>query len=168
MKINHNISAVITNKQLLRTEDTLAKSMERLSSGLSINHAKDNPSGMAISGKMKAQIDGLGQASTNSSDGISVIETADGALNEVSSIIQRMRELSVQAANDTNAQSEKEAIQTEISSLKEEIDRISSTTEFNTKTLLDGSLDTRIYGNNVSRMTSTEYVSAGTYKFSVD
>lgn len=168
MKINHNISAVITNKQLLRTEDTLAKSMERLSSGLSINHAKDNPSGMAISGKMKAQIDGLGQASSNSSDGISVIETADGALNEVSSIIQRMRELSVQAANDTNAQSEKEAIQTEISSLKEEIDRISSTTEFNTKSLLDGSLDTRIYGNNVSRVTSTEYVSAGTYKFTVD
>ena len=140
MKINNNISAVITNKQLLRTENTLAMSMERLSSGLRINHAKDNPSGIAISGKMQAQIDALGQSSDNSNDGISVLETADGALGEVTSIIQRMRELSVQAANDINSQSEKDAIQTEIASLKEEIDRISSTTEFNTMSLLNGSL----------------------------
>lgn len=172
MRINHNISAVITNKQLLRTEDTLADSMERLSSGLKINHAKDNPSGMAISGKMQAQIDGLDQASQNSSDGISVLETADGALGEVSSIIQRMRELAVQAANDTNSDSDKAAIQTEIASLKEEIDRISSTTEFNTKGLLDGSLDARVYadrqGLQVSRTQVSEQVSAGTYAFTVD
>lgn len=176
MRINHNISAVITNKQLLRTEDTLAASMERLSSGLSINHAKDNPSGMAISGKMKAQIDGLNMSSRNSSDGISVIETADGALNEVSDIIQRIRELSVQAANDTNAQTEREHIQTEIDSLKSEIDRISSATEFNTKRLLDGSLDSRVYAHkddaNVyfqpERMQVSEGVPEGTYSFTVN
>ena len=172
MRINHNISAVITNKQLLRTEDTLAASMERLSSGLSINHAKDNPSGMAISGKMKAQIDGLNMSSRNSSDGISVIETADGALNEVSDIIQRIRELSVQAANDTNAQTEREHIQTEIDSLKSEIDRISSATEFNTKKLLDGSLDARVYsdksGVQPERIQVSEGVPEGTYKFKID
>ena len=168
MKINNNISAVITNKQLLRTEDSLADAMERLSSGLSINHAKDDPSGIAISGKMQAQIDALGQSSDNSSDGISVLETADGALNEVTSIIQRMRELSVQAANDINAQSEKDAIQTEIASLKEEIDRISSTTEFNTKTLLDGSLDTRVYANDVSRTQVNANVTAGNYALTVN
>lgn len=168
MKINNNISAVITNKQLLRTEDSLASAMERLSSGLSINHAKDNPSGIAISGKMQAQIDALGQSSDNSNDGISVLETADGALNEVTSIIQRMRELSVQAANDINAQSEKDAIQTEIESLKEEVDRIASTTEFNTKTLLDGSLDTRVYANDITRAQVNSHVSAGVYDFTVD
>ena len=172
MRINHNISAVITNKQLLRTENTLAASMERLSSGLRINHAKDNPSGMAISGKMQAQIDGLSQASRNSSDGISVIETADGALNEVTNIIQRMRELAVQAANDTNAQTEKDAIQTEIASLKQEIDRIASTTEFNTKTLLDGSLDARVYPDRnllqPTRIQSNENVPAGQYGFTID
>ncbi|MBQ1901890.1 MAG: flagellin [Lachnospiraceae bacterium] len=168
MKINNNISAVITNKQLLRTENTLAMSMERLSSGLRINHAKDNPSGIAISGKMQAQIDALGQSSDNSNDGISVLETADGALGEVTSIIQRMRELSVQAANDINSQSEKDAIQTEIASLKEEIDRISSTTEFNTKSLLNGSLDAHVYANDVTRIQVNSNVPAGVYELSVD
>lgn len=168
MKINNNISAVITNKQLLRTENTLAESMERLSSGLRINHAKDNPSGIAISGKMQAQIDALGQSADNSNDGISVLETADGALGEVTSIIQRMRELAVQAANDINSQSEKDAIQTEIASLKEEIDRISSTTEFNTKSLLDGSLDAHVYANDVTRIQVNSNVPAGVYELSID
>ncbi len=167
MKVNNNISAVITNNQLLRTEENLAASMERLSSGLKINHAKDNPSGMAISNKMQAQINGLDQASRNSSDGTSVLETADGALNEVTAMLQRMRELAVQAANDTNSQAEKEAIQVEIDKLKEEVDRISSTTEFNTKTLLDGSLDNRVYADGVSRIQVSEEVVAGTYKYTV-
>ncbi|MCR5668559.1 MAG: flagellin [Lachnospiraceae bacterium] len=168
MKINNNISAVITNKQLLRTENTLAASMERLSSGFRINHAKDNPSGIAISGKMQAQIDALSQSADNSNDGISVLETADGALGEVTSIIQRMRELAVQAANDINSQSEKDAIQTEISSLKEEIDRISSTTEFNTKSLLDGSLDAHVYANDVTRTQVNSNVPAGVYNLTVN
>ena len=90
MRINNNMSAVITNKQLLRTENNLTKSMERLSSGLKINHAKDNPAGMAISNKMQAQIDALDRASSNASDGTSVLQIADGALNETSAILQRM------------------------------------------------------------------------------
>ncbi len=167
MKINNNISAVITNQQLLRTEDNLAASMERLSSGLKINHSKDNPSGMAISNKMQAQIDGLNQASQNASDGSSVLETADGALNEVHSMLQRMRELAVQAANDTNSQTDRESIQAEITNLKDEIDRISSTTEFNTKFLLDGSVGARCYADNVSRIQTSEEVKAGPYKFTV-
>ena len=146
----------------------MAKSMERLSSGLKINHAKDNPSGMAISNKMQAQIDGLNQASRNSSDGTSVLETADGALNVVTSMIQRMRELSVQAANGTNAQSEKESIQLEIDKLKEEVDRISSSTEFNTKPLLNGSLDNRVYADNVSRIQISEDVPSGNYEFTIN
>ncbi len=168
MKINNNISAVITNQQLLRTEENLAASMERLSSGFKINHSKDDPSGMAISNKMKAQIDGLSQASQNASDGSSVLETADGALNEVHSMLQRMRELAVQAANDTNSQTDRESIQAEISNLKSEIDRISSTTEFNTKMLLDGSVGSRCYADNVSRIQTREEVKAGPYKFTVD
>lgn len=173
MKINNNISAVITNKQLLGTESALAASMERLSSGLKINHASDNPSGIAISGKMRAQIKGLDQASQNSSDGTSVLQIVDGALGEVTDMLQRMRELAVQAANGTNSRSEKEACQLEIASLREEIDRVSSTTEFNTKSLLDGSLDARVYTDkenvdNVSRTYVSDSVPEGIYKLSVD
>lgn len=145
MKINHNMSAIIANNQLLKAEDRLTQSLERLSSGLKINHAKDNPAGMAIANKMDTQISGLSKASTNAQDGISVIETAEGALSEVTSIIQRMRELAVQAANGTNSDEDKEAIQKEVDNLSKEIDRISKDTEFNKKTLLDGSLDQKAY-----------------------
>ena len=124
MKINRNMSAVITNKQLLRTENKLSASMERLSSGYKINKAGDNPAGMAISNKMKAQIDALDQAESNAADGESVLNIADGALNEVSSILQRMRELCVQAANGTNSLSDRESIQKEVDKLKEEVDRM--------------------------------------------
>lgn len=168
MKINNNISALITNRQLLRNEDSLAASMEKLASGLKINHAADNPSGMAISGKMRAQIEGLDRASQNSSDGISVIQTADGALNEVTNMIQRMRELSVQAANGLTEQQDKEAIQSEIDSLKQEVDRIATSTEFNTKNLLDGSLNTRVYADNISRQQASSAVNAGVYKLNID
>ncbi len=138
MKINHNMSAIVANKKLLRTENSLSNSIEKLSTGLRINRASDDAAGMAIASKMTAQIKGLGQASRNSSDGVSVLETADGALNEVHSMLQRMRELSVQAANGTNTPDDLEAIQMEIASLREEVDRISRDTEFNTKPLLDG------------------------------
>ncbi|MCI6789698.1 MAG: flagellin, partial [Lachnobacterium sp.] len=123
MKINRNMSAVITNKQLLRTENKLSASMERLSSGYKINRAGDNPAGMAISNKMKAQIDALDQAESNASDGESVLRIADGALNEVSSMLQRIRELSVQAANGTNSYSDRKSMQDEIDKLTEEVDR---------------------------------------------
>lgn len=169
MRINNNMSAVITNKQLLRTENNLTKSMERLSSGLKINHAKDNPAGMAISNKMKAQIDALDRASSNASDGTSVLQIADGALNETSAILQRMRELSVQAANGTNSLEDKQAIQDEIEALKEEVNRISKDTEYNSKSLLDGSLDTRVYTDNanVSRVNVSDYVNPGKYEINI-
>lgn len=148
MRINHNISAMQTNTQLRKTEDALSTSLERLSSGLKINKAADDAAGMAISRKMKTQIEGLERASQNGSDGISVIQTAEGALNEVTAMLQRMRELSVQAANGTNTNSDRMAIQEEITQLSQEIQRISDTTEFNTKPLLDGNIDKNSYTNN--------------------
>lgn len=169
MRINYNVSAAIANKHLLGIEGNLSQSMERLSSGLKINHAKDNPAGMAISNKMQAQINGLDRASQNASDGISVIQISDGALNEVTSILQRMRELSVQAANDgTMSLEDKKAIQDEITSLKDEVNRISTDTEYNTKTLLDGSLDTRVYTDHASRVQISDQVEAGTYGVTVE
>lgn len=174
MRINHNMSAIITNAHLLHSENGLAQSMERLSSGLRINHAKDDPAGMAISNKMKAQIDGLEQASQNASNGISVIQIADTATGEITSMLQRIRELSVQAANDTNMTSDRQAMQDEINELTKEVDRIARDTEYNTKKLLDGSSDTRVYAYSdpsspidVTRMAVTETVEAGHYKMSI-
>lgn len=171
MKINHNISAVVSNKHLLRTEDNLKASMERLSSGLKVNHAKDNPSGFAISNKMQSQINGLDRASQNSLDGTSVMEIADGALGEVHEMLQRMRELAVQAANDTNTIEDKRAIQVEIDQIKSEVTRISETTEFNTKSLLNGSLNTQVYPNReadyVERIQVSDNVEVGKYSFSI-
>jgi flagellin len=168
MRINNNISASITNMQLLRTEDNLSSVMERLSSGLKINHAADDPSGIAISGKMHTQIQALNRASQNSSDGVNVIQTADGALSEVTNMLQRMRELAVQAANGLNSEEEKNAAEQEINSLRSEIDRISKDTEFNTKALLDGSLDTRVYGEHFSRIRVSDSVTPGTYKVTIN
>ncbi len=145
MKINQNISAVIVNDQLLRNENSVAASVKRLSSGLKFNDAKDNPSGIAISFKMQAQINALNRASLNATDGTSMVETIDGAMGEMTEVLQRIRELCVQAANDTNMEEDREAIQQEIDALKKEVNRISSDTEFNGKTLLDGSLDRRTY-----------------------
>ncbi|MDU4659332.1 MAG: flagellin, partial [Clostridium butyricum] len=118
------------------------KSMEKLSSGLRINRAGDDAAGLSISEKMRGQIRGLDQASRNSADGISLIQTAEGALNETQSILQRMRELTVQAANDTNVTADRDAIQKELTSLTNEVDRIAKTTQFNEKNLLNGSLGT--------------------------
>ncbi len=139
MRINHNIAALNTYRQL-STNNTLGqKSLEKLSSGLRINRAGDDAAGLAISEKMRGQIRGLEQASRNAQDGISMIQTAEGALNETHSILQRMRELAAQAANDTNTDTDRQEIQKEINQLTDEIDRIANTTDFNTQKLLDGS-----------------------------
>lgn len=138
MRINHNIPALQTLNQLEKVNKKTADSMERLSSGLRINNASDDAAGMAISNKMDAQIKGLQQANRNTMDGISMIQTAEGALNEVHAILQRTRELTVQAANGTNSEGDVEQIQLEINQLVSEINRIGEQTEFNTKPLLNG------------------------------
>ncbi len=148
MRINHNISALKACNILGKTNNALDKSLERLSSGFRINRAADDAAGLAISEKMKTQIAGLEQAARNAADGISVIQTAEGALDEVEAMLQRMRELSVQAANGVNTDEDRGAIQDEIDQLNEEINRVSTTTEFNTKKLLNGTVDRRSYSNN--------------------
>jgi flagellin len=138
MRINHNIAALNTYRQLNSASGAQAKSMEKLSSGLRINRAGDDAAGLAISEKMRGQIRGLDQASKNSQDAISMIQTAEGALNETHDILQRMRELAVQASNDTNTTSDRDEIQKEINQMTSEINRIGNTTEFNTQKLLNG------------------------------
>jgi flagellin len=138
MRINNNLMAMNTHRQMGITAGSQTKSMEKLSSGYRINRAGDDAAGLAISEKMRAQIRGLNQASRNSQDGISLIQTAEGALNETQNILQRMRELAVQSANDTNVSADRTAIQNEIDQLTQEIDRIGDTTEFNTRKLLNG------------------------------
>ncbi|MDQ0902942.1 flagellin [Paenibacillus sp. V4I7] len=139
MRINHNIAALNTHRQLNSASTAQGKSMEKLSSGLRINRAGDDAAGLAISEKMRGQIRGLDMASKNSQDAISLIQTAEGALNETHDILQRMRELAVQSANDTNTGGDRTKLQDELNQLTTEIDRISTTTEFNTQKLLDGS-----------------------------
>lgn len=140
MIINHNIAALNTLNRLNYATNAQSKSMEKLSSGLRINRAGDDAAGLAISEKMRAQIRGLDQASRNAQDGISLIQTAEGALNETHSILQRMRELAVQSANDTNTDTDRDELQKEVNQLAQEITRIAKNTEFNTQKLLDGSL----------------------------
>jgi flagellin len=169
MRINHNISALKANNQLGKTNNALDSSLEKLSSGYRINSAADDSAGLAISEKMRTQIAGLDQASRNASDGISVIQTAEGALVEVESMLQRMRELSVQSANGTYTAEDRVAIQSEIDQLSEEIKRISDTTEFNTMTLLDGNIDRKSYSNNnnVNLVSLSDTVEVGDYSLDV-
>ncbi|WP_448375168.1 flagellin N-terminal helical domain-containing protein [Fervidobacterium sp.] len=141
MRINHNINALNSWRNITMTNMDMSKTLERLSSGLRINRAGDDAAGLAISEKMRGQIKGLEMAVKNAQDAISLIQTAEGALTEVHSILQRMRELAVQAASDTNTDVDRNQIQAELDQLREEIDRISRTTEFNTKKLLDGKLE---------------------------
>lgn len=140
MRINHNISALNTYRQLSFNNTQTAKNLEKLSSGYRINRAGDDAAGLAISEKMRGQIRGLEMATKNAQDGISLIQTAEGALNETHAILQRIRELAVQAANDTNTDNDRAELQKEVDQLIAEIDRIADTTQFNTKNLLDGSL----------------------------
>jgi flagellin len=169
MRINHNISALKANNQLAKTNNALDSSLEKLSSGYRINSAADDSAGLAISEKMRTQISGLDQASRNASDGISVIQTAEGALIEVESMLQRMRELAVQSANGIYTAQDREAIQAEINQLNQEVTRISDTTEFNTMTLLDGNIDRKSYSsnNNVNLVSLSDTVSVGDYKLSI-
>ncbi|WP_027633903.1 flagellin [Clostridium hydrogeniformans] len=141
MIINHNMNAMNAHRNMGINTVNSGKAMEKLSSGLRINRAGDDAAGLSISEKMRGQIRGLNQASRNAQDGISLIQTAEGALGETQNILQRMRELSVQAANDTNVSVDRSAIASEIKSLNTEIDRIASTTQFNEKNLLNGSLN---------------------------
>ena len=138
MVVQHNLSAMNTNRQMGVVTSSLQKSTEKLSSGYKINRAGDDAAGLSISEKMRSQIRGLNKASDNAQDGISLIQVAEGALNEVHSILQRMNELATQAANDTNTSTDRKAIQQEVDQLTSEIDRIRSTTQFNTQNLLDG------------------------------
>ncbi|MBX9954268.1 MULTISPECIES: flagellin Hag [Peribacillus] len=149
MIINHNISALNTHRQLSSATNAQSKSMEKLASGMRINRAGDDAAGLAISEKMRGQIRGLDQASRNSQDAISLIQTAEGALNETTDILQRMRELATQAATDTNTTNDRGEIQKEMDSLTSEINRIGNTTEFNTQKLLNGSKDTATAGTGL-------------------
>lgn len=150
MIINHNMNALNAHRNMNVNNTAAGKSMEKLSSGLRINRAGDDAAGLAISEKMRGQIRGLTQASRNASDGISMIQTAEGALNETQNILQRMRELSVQSSNDTNTAADRESIQKEIEQLTEEIDRIGNNTEFNTQSLLKGDGSTKLEATGVA------------------
>jgi len=141
MRINHNISALNTYSRLTSANADKGKSLEKLSSGLRINKAGDDAAGLAISEKMRSQIKGLNQASRNSQDGISLIQTSEGALNETHSILQRMRELAVQSSNDTNTAEDRGELQKEMNQLTSEISRIGNDTEFNTQKVLNGNLE---------------------------
>jgi len=155
MIINHNLMAMNTHRQLGMNQTAASKSMEKLSSGFRINRAGDDAAGLAISEKMRGQIRGLKQAQRNAQDGISLIQTAEGALNETHAILQRMRELATQAATDTNEAQDRDEIQKEINQLTSEINRIGNTTEFNKKTLLNGDFSSKY-------VTSPEVVTPGT------
>lgn len=166
MIINHNMRAMNAQRNMGINNTNAGKSMEKLSSGLRINRAGDDAAGLSISEKMRAQIRGLNQASRNSQDGISMIQTAEGALNEAHSIIQRMRELAVQAANDTNVTVDRTSIGDEIKQLGEELSRIKDNTEFNEQKLLNGSAGTKgtvqiQVGANSSQRTTLNFKTAG-------
>ncbi len=152
LRINQNIAALNAHRNLVATDNALSKSLERLSSGFRINRAADDAAGLAISEKLRAQVRGLAQAIRNAQDGISMIQTAEGALNEVHSMLQRMRELALQAANDTLSDEDRQAINQEIQQLRAEIDNVSGRTTFNGKRLLDGSLVTRLATNSALRI----------------
>lgn len=149
MNINFNLQAMVAHRALRNNETKLSRSTERLSSGYKINHAKDDAAGMAISKKMRMQIRGLDEAGNNAQNGISVCETADGALAEIEEMLQRMNELAIKAANGTNTTVDREAIEAESVQLRQEIDRIAGQTDFNGATLLDGTYDLRGYSDTL-------------------
>lgn len=142
LRINQNVAAMNSYRNLNITQGQMAKSLEKLSSGFRINRAADDAAGLAISEKLRGQVGGLNAASTNAQNGISLIQTAEGALNETHAILQRMRSLAVQSANDTNTDADRSLIQEEVTQLSTELTRIADTTQFNGRTLLNGSLNT--------------------------
>lgn len=169
MKINYNVSAVVANAALTVNEKKFNVSTERLSTGYKVNHAKENPSGIAIAKRMNAQLKGLSQSKDNASTAVSVVSTAEGALTEIQSMIQRMNELSVQAATGTKTDSDRESIQAEIKELKEEIERMKNDTEFNGKKLLNGDCDLKGYADAKGIKVSyySDETPVANYKFSL-
>ncbi len=166
MRINYNVSAMLSNNALANNDNLLAKSLERLSSGYKINHAKDNPAGLAMAKRMNAQIAGVKVANQNASDGISVISIADGAMSEMSDILQRINELAIKSANGPHSDSDRELIQDEVTQLKEELTRISETTEYNGQPLLDGTFSLKGYTSKPDIVKVNSYspeVQAGEY-----
>lgn len=161
MKLNLNMPAIIANNYLAINDNALSNSLEKLSSGYKINHPKDDPAGLAISRKMRAQISGLSKASDTATNGISVIETAEGALSEMHSMLSRIKELSVQASNGTCTTTDRVSIESEVTQLTDEIKRLAKDTEFNGKSLLDGSSDLKGYTDNANVKVS--YYSDETY-----
>ncbi len=145
MKINYNVSAMIANNALTLNDNKLADSLQKLSSGMKIANAKDNPSGLAMARKMNAQIESLKTAGDSTNDGISIVETADGVLSEVQEMLQRMNELAVKASNGTMTSVDRGVVQEEISQLKQEVTRVAQTTQFNGQNILDGSFDLKGY-----------------------
>jgi flagellin len=169
MRINTNISAITANNSLQKAQENLSNSIKRLSSGYKINSSADDPAGCAISEKMRLQIRGLDQADNNAADGESVLNTAEGALQEINAMLSRMKELTVQAANDVNSDSEREAIQQELDTINLEIDRITSQTEYNTQPLLNGNLSRRVYSDTdgVTTLEVSDNITAGNYSIKV-
>lgn len=169
MRINANITAITANNSLQKAQDRLSQSIQRLSSGYKLNSSADDPAGMAISEKMRVQLRGLDRADNNAADGVSVLNTAEGALIEVQAMLTRMKELSVQAANDVNSDEEREAIQEELDNINKEIDRISEQTEFNTQSLINGNLTRRVYSNcqGVNQLECSDNIVAGDYGITV-
>lgn len=167
MRINYNVSAMISNNALHKSEDALSKSLERLSSGLKINHAKDNPAGLAMAKRMNAQLEGLSQSTQNAANGISVIETADGAMSEMHAILQRMNELAVKARNGVQTDEDRQTIQDEVSQLKAELERIRNDTEFNGQKLLNGEFELKGYTSEkeIKVNTYSDTVAATVYDF---
>ena len=166
MKVNYNVSAMIANNALQRNDTLLSESLERLSSGLKIANAKDNPSGLAMSRRMNSQIEGLGVANNTSNDAISIVQVADGSLYEIHEVLQRLNELAVKSCNGTLTESDREAIQEEAGLLKEEIERMARTTQFNGQSILDGSFDLRGYatiGNDPSTAVTNPNVKVVSY-----
>ena len=165
MRINTNISAIISNNALQKSQNALSNSIQKLSSGYKINSSADDPAGCAISEKMRIQLRGLEQAKNNTTDGISVLNTAEGAIVEIQSMLTRLKELTVQAANDVNSDDERSAIQQEIDNINEEIDRISNQTEFNTQPLINGNLSRRVYSDcqGVNQLSISDGFTAGIY-----
>ncbi|MCI9438506.1 MAG: flagellin FliC3 [Lachnospiraceae bacterium] len=147
MRINYNVSAMLANNKLANNDNLLSKSIERLSSGLKINAAKDNPAGLAMAKRMDAQLEGLSVANQSAGDGVSIIETADGAMSEISEMLQRLNELAIKAANGPESESDRKVIQEEVDQLTEEIDRVATVTEFNGQRLLNGEFSQKGYVN---------------------
>ncbi len=168
MRINYNVSAMISNNALRNSDNLLTQSLQRLSSGMKINSAKDNPAGLAMAKRMNAQLEGLSVAKTNAGDGVSIIETADGAMTEISEMIQRLNELAVKSANGLNDDKDRDVIQQEVDQLTEEITRVADVTEFNGQKLLNGEFSLKGYTNDLDIKVKSYSTDIATKVYNID